>query len=532
MKTKRLTCPKWIIVSVFVSTIFLTSCYKNKDFDFDRMAGNKYESEWAIPVINKKYYLSDLIADTMSYVIQDNNTFLTVVHYTGDLWTSNAEDIFILNNQTDSYSTSTAAPTGPPSGAYYELEFSNPIALDFGSISDIDSILFKSGIFQAIVNTNINHNCELTVSFPDVVNEQTGQNLSFNLLMPYTDGGSLASGSTNVSLSNYKMRLLTDNTLPVNYKIKVYNDGRPFDVPNYTFNVNTNFNDLKFKHMFGYLGQITENLTDTISIKLFRNNYENSITLKELKAHLFMKNSFGAPLQFTVNNFSIYTGGQSRNVINPGYQVDGPYPTLSQFGQTLIKHDTTFLNPNVLEISPKYLAFNADGVINPNNNPSIRNFVTDKSQYSIDARLELPMDGKIHYFTFVDTLEFFFEKIDQIEYTNFRIFIQNSFPIDAEMQIYFADTAHVILDSMLVNRSIIPSGLVGPAPAYYTTAPGTKTLSVLFNKERLSRLSQTKWLIIYARLNSYNNGSTFIKIYGNQSIYISVGTRIKIKADY
>lgn len=532
MKTSRLSSPKWIIISAIVSTVFLTSCYKDKDFDFDKMAGNKYESEWAIPVINKKYYLNDLIADTMSYVVQDNNTFLTVIHYTGDLWTSKAEDIFILNDQNDSYSANSVAPTTPPSGAYYELDFSNSITLDFGSINDIDSILFKSGMFQAIVNTNINHNCELIISFPDVVNELTGQNLSFNLAMPYDGVGNFASGSTNISLANYKMRLLTSNSLPVNYKIKVYNDGRPFDIPNYSFSINTNFNDLKFKYMFGYFGQLTNNLTDTISIKLFRNNYENSITLRELKAHLFMKNSFGAPLEFTVNNFLIFTGGQSRNVINPGYQVAGPYPTLSQFGQTISKHDTTYLNPNVLEISPKYMAFNADGVINPQNNPSIRNFVTDKSQYSIDARLELPMEGKIHYFTFIDTLEFFFENIDQIEYTNFRVYIENTFPIDAEMQIYFADTAHVILDSMLVSRSIIPSGVVGPAPAYYTTAPGIKSLSILFNKQRLSRLSSTKWLIVYARLNSYNNGSTFIKLYGNQSVYISVGTRVKINADY
>lgn len=532
MKTVRLSYSNWLMISFILSTLFLSSCFKSKDFDPDLMANNKYESEWAIPVINRQYYLSDLIADTASYVVQDNNTFLTVIHYTGDLWTAKAEDIFILPDQNDTYSATAPGPSTPPSGAYYEFEYSNSISLDFGSISDIDSVFFKSGFLQAVINTNINHNCELTVTIPDVVNEQNGQALSFVLQMPYDGSGSFASGSTNLSLANYKMHLFTNNTLPVNYKIKVYNDGRPFDVSTYNFSLNSSFTDLKFKYMFGYFGQLTDNLTDTVSIKLFRNNYENSITLRELKAHLFMKNSFGAPLRFNVNNFSIFTGGESRPVLTPGYQVDGPYPVYSQFGQTITKHDTTFLNPNVLEISPKYMAFSANGTLNPDNNTSIRNFVTDKSQYSIDARLELPMEGKIHYFSFLDTLEFFFEQIDAIEYSNFRIYVQNTFPIDAEIQIFFADTAHVILDSMFTNRSIIPSGTIGPAPAYYTIAPGIKTLDILINRERLQRLSRTKWLIVYARLNSYNNGSTFIKLYGNQSIYLSVGTRVKLKADY
>lgn len=531
MKTFSQSTKKWLFPLFMVSLLFLSSCYKEKDFDFDKMAGNEYESEWAIPVIHKKYFLSDMIVDSNNNIISDNNHFLTIVHFTGDLWTATAEDLFVLNDQMNSYSATVPAPVSEPT-EYYEVNFSSPIAFDYGTINEIDSIYLKSGFIQAIINTNINHNCDLTIEFPEIQNNVTHQNLSIYFPMQANGHSSPASGSSNFSLMDYKLKFVTPNQLQANYNIKVYADGQPFDMPSYTFNSNFNLVDLKFKSLFGYFGQVSDRLTDTVPIKLFKHHFENSIQLKEVKAHLLMKNSFGAPLQFTVNNFSIYTGGEERNVMTPGYQVDGPYPTLQQFGQIAIKIDSTFLNPNVLEISPKHMAFDAIGVLNPADNPSIRNFVTDKSKFSVDARLEFPMEGNVNFFSYVDTIEFFFESVDQLEFANFRVYVENAFPINADMQIYFADTAHVILDSLLVNRSLIPSAQVGPAPDYYTSTPGVKTLDIVVNKSRLEKLANSKWLIVYARLRSFDSPNTFVKLYSNQYLYVTVGTRVKIKAEY
>lgn len=522
---------RWLFPMFMVSLIFLASCYKEKDFDFNKMATNEYESEWAIPVIHKKYFLSDMIVDSNNNVISDNDHFLTIVNFTGDLWTATAEDLFILNDQINSYSATVPAPTSAPAD-YYEVNFSNPINFDYGTINEIDSIYLKSGFIQAIINTNINHNCDLTVEFPEIQNNFTHENLKIDFPMQSNGHTSPASGSNTFSLMNYIIKFATPNQLQANYNIKVYADGQPFDISTYTFSSNFNLNDLKFKSMYGYFGQITDRLTDTVPINLFKHHFENSIQLKEVKAQLLMKNSFGAPLQFTVNNFSIYTGGEERAVMAPGYQVEGPYPTLQQYGQTILKTDSTFLNPNVLEISPKHMAFDAIGVLNPTNNNSIRNFVTDKSQFSIDAILEFPMEGNVNYFSYIDTLEFFFENVDQIEFANFRVYVENAFPLNADMQIYFADTAHVILDSLLVNRSLIPSAQVGSAPQYYTSAPGTKSLDIVVNKSRLEKLSHSKWLIVYARLRSFDSPNIFVKLYSNQYLYVTVGTRIKIKAEY
>lgn len=508
----------------------LSSCIKKDDFDFDRMARNEYESEWAIPVINKRYFLSDMIADSATSVIQDDNTFLTVVHYTGDLWTTTAEELIFVPDQSFSFSETVPAPMSAPVGGFEEMVINSHIQLDFSPI-EIDSILFKAGVFKAFINTNINHKCDIEIILPQITNRQNNQPLVLSQTMN-SDGNTPASGNTNLSLTNYKMSLPANSQLEAVCKLKVYNDGHPFNQPTYSIDINTAIEDIKFKLMFGYFGMVSENLTDTIEMKLFKKHFQNSIQLSELKAHLFMKSSFGMPLRFRVDNFSIYTGGEERYVIAPGYQVDGPYATVNQVGQMIEKHDTTFLNPNVLEISPKYMAFDASGILNPNNDPSIRNFVTDDSKYSIDARLELPMEGRAIYFTYKDTMEFFFEDLSVLENMIFKVNVENRFPIDAKMQIYITDENYVVLDSLFLSQDVIPSATVGPAPTYYTTTPGTKTMEVPFGSQRLENIYNSKWLIVEARLNTYDSGNQFVRLYGNQSLYVSAGTRVKLKIDY
>lgn len=523
--------PKFgLFLAVFL-LFTITSCTKEKDFDFNKMAQNTYESEWAVPVINKKYTLSDLILDTMSYVISDpNDQFLTVVYNTGDLWSFTAEQMLTLPDLSQNKTQNITAPSSVSAGTYWEGSYTTQIDLNF-STYDLDSMLLKGGLLTTNINTNINHPAQIIVTIPGVTNGN-GDTLSFSLNMPYSGGTEMASGSSTSNLSGYKLNVQTGNKVDVNYTVKVLGDSYPFSTPTYNIQVNTQFTDLKYKYMVGYFGQLTQNLVDTASIRLFKAHYENSMLLKEFRAHLFMKNSFGMPIRFRINKYIIYTGGTERDVITPGYTVDGPYPTLSQFGQTITKHDTVLLNPAMLEISPKYQAFNADGMLNPDNNSNIKNFIRDDSKFSVDARLELPMEGKIMSFAYRDTLEFHFENIDAIEYTNFRLYVENAFPINGLMQVYFADSSYHIVDSLLTQQSIIPSANIGPAPSFYTSSNGVKTMDILVNKERISRIGNTKWLIVDVHLSSTNYANQFIRIYGNQYIYVILGTKVKINATY
>jgi len=532
MKKIAINKCKTKLILILIASIIGISCTKEKDFDFNMMAQNQYESEWAVPIINKKYQLGDFVLDTMDYIITaPGDQFLTVVYNTGDLWSVSAEDLVSLPDQSINQSQSITAPSSVPSGTYWEQTYSKQINLSFNSYA-IDTVLLKDGSFIAAINTNINHSAQIEITIPNATNS-SGAPLTFSVYMIYGGGAELASGSTTVNLSGYKLALGSGNAITVNYKVRVLGDSYPYSTSNYDVQVNTQINDLKYKYMIGYFGQLTQNLSDTTAIRLFSTHYQNSMFLKEFRAHLFMKNSFGIPLRFTVNKYTIFTGGTERDVITPGYTVDGPYPSMSQFGQTMTKHDTAFLNPNMLEISPKYQAFNATGMLNPDNNPSVKNFICDDSRFSVDARLEMPMEGKISYFKYRDTLEFHFENIDAIDVTNFKLYVENAFPIDGYMQVYFTDSNYQIIDSLITNPQdkIFNAATIGPAPNFYTLSNGTTSKDFYVNHDRIQRISTTKWLVVDANLISKPENQ-FIRLYGTQYVYVILGTRVKIRANY
>lgn len=520
------------VVILIIMTMISISCVKEKDFDFNMMAQNQYSSEWAVPIINKRYSLSDFVLDTMNYVVTDpNDQFLTIVYNTGDLWSGTAEDLVKLPDESINKTENVTAPSSVPSGTNWESTYSTQLTLNMNGYS-IDTLLLKAGLFVSAINTNINHPALITITVPSVI-DPSGNPLTFVTDMTDLSGTGTASGSSSLSLAGYKFVMSASNQITVNYKVKVIGDGNPFNIPTYNIQVNTQLNDLKYKYMIGYFGQITQNLSDTTSIRLFSSHFENELYLKEFRAHLFMKNSFGAPIRFTVNKYVIFNAGLETNVVSPGYSVDGPYPTLAQFGQIMTKHDTVILNPNLLQISPKYQAFNATGTLNPDNNPSIRNFIRDDSKFSVDARLELPMEGRVAQFGYKDTLEFHFDNIDAIDVTTFKLYVENSFPIDGYMQVYFADTAYQIIDSLVATPQdrIFNAATIGPAPSYYTIANGITSRDFYLNHDRIARISNTKWMIVRASLNSKPDNQ-FIRLYGNQSVYVILGTRVKIKTNF
>lgn len=533
MNRSKLKGKRILSIVVFsIVSIISSSCVKEKDFNFDMMAQNNYESEWAVPIINKKYQLGDFVLDTMNYIVTDpNDQFLTVVYNTGDLWSVSAEDLITLPDESINKTENVPAPSSVTPGSYWEATYSTQLSLGMNSYS-VDTLLLKGGLFISAINTNINHPALVTITVPSAI-DQNGNPLTFITDMTDLSGTGTASGSSSVSLNGYKLSMGTGNTITVNYKVKVIGDGNPFTTPNYNIQVNTQLNNLKYKYMIGYFGQITQNLADTASIRLFSTHFDNELYLKNFKAHLFMKNSFGIPLRFSVNKYTIFNAGVEVPVINPGYTVDGPCPSFLQFGQTISKHDTVILNPNLLQISPKYQAFNCNGTLNPDNNPAIKNFVCDNSKFSVDARLELPMEGRIVKFGYKDTLEFHFENIDAIDVTNFRLYVENAFPIDGTMQVYFADTTYRIIDSLITNPmdNVFNAAVLGPSPTYYTISNGTTTKNFYVNHDRIERIAQTKWLIVKANLTSKPDNQN-IRLYGNQYVYVILGTRVKIKANY
>jgi len=513
---------------ILILIIFnLSSCLKEKDFEFDNIAFENYEGEWAIPLVNSKLSISDFLIDSVGYIsVNSQDKFITLVYNTDNLWSAKAEDFIKIQNQSFTFNESVSSPLNVPSGTYFEIKNIQE-EITFNSIFNLDSLLFKTpSTIQTIITTNINHQTRYTLKI-EQLKDINNKPFEMILNMPYSGSSSYASGSSTFSLNGYKLILNNNNKINISYKLEVFGDEYPFNNGNYDFSITSNFNDIKYKYIVGYFGSFTENLNDSVPLKIFGGSSNNNFSIKSLRAILYTQNSFGIPLRIKTNRFYFYNGAQQRDVISPGYTLNFPYPQIGQFGQTIIGVDTINLDPNFLDISPTDFVFNIDASLNPDNNPSIKNFILDNSQYSVDARVELPLEGKFSKLYFKDTIYFSLSN-EYLESLLVKIKIENSFPIDGSLQIFFADTTHAIIDSLFKDRKIIKSATIAPEPNQYTISNGIYFENVILDKSKIIKFAKTKYFIIETSLSSINQGTQNIKIYANQYFDIKIGTRIKL----
>ncbi|MEI8202719.1 MAG: hypothetical protein WCH34_06880, partial [Bacteroidota bacterium] len=299
---------------------------------------------------------------------------------------------------------------------------------------------------------------------------------------------------------------------------------------------------LQFSKMYGYLGQLTFTAQDTFLLDIFENNYSNYFEFNDMKAKIYTWNSVGMPVNYIVNQ--LY-GASS---VNPPYMVNVscptlfnpllvPYPSLSQFGQS---HDTIYVlnsaNSNILQvmsISPKKFIYNITGTTNPLANPAIPNFILDTSRFGTKLKIEVPLWGKIKGFVHRDTISFHYNRVDELESILLRVNATNGFPVDAHIQLYFADSVYTIKDSLLnPYQQMILAAQSGPAPDLKVQTPTNKITDIVIDGTRLKALDRIKYIIVKSELWSYDYTQSDIKIYMDYALDLKIGAKVKFKYNY
>ena len=169
-----------------------------------------------------------------------------------------------------------------------------------------------------------------------------------------------------------------------------------------------------------------------------------------------------------------------------------------------------------------------------------KNFVDAGSKIKADVEIVLPMFGNAKDFTFGDTTNFRFQKVDNITSINFRAFVVNDFPMDVTMQIYFTDSAYNKIDSLFneppsANQTnVIPSAQITFNPdGSQSSIASQKLTDVNYNQTRALALKKAHFIIIKAISATFGNGTKNVKIYSDKRLSVKLGARaqmnIKIK---
>ena len=524
---------------ITVASVF-QGCIK-ETFDMDKIAQNEWNPNLAIPLV----YSSLTVADVLKKhgddaIVVDGTGFVTLV-YRGNLFSLRAEDFIVLPNQTPvaqsvSFTAGeVAAYNLVPNGNTYTTNKSVVVPFSTGG-ELIDSLVFKNTNLDLVLNSNFQQSGQVVVTIPGA--HKNG--VPFSATIPIAYAGGPVTSSLTVNISGYTFAMSPANQLSVNYAISFTKNGNPLTTAE-TISVAQNLTSPQFHKLFGYIGQpsLSPN-ADTVGIKIFRNALSNgTFTLVDPKIKVYITNSFGVPVQASLQQFEGFTSGFSPWPIT-GVGIPNPLPinspTYAQIGQAL---QTSFTldknNSNIVPIinnKPKNVIYKINSIANPAGNIS-PNFVIDTSQFRVDMDIEMPMWGKAFGFTVQDTTPFKFEAADQIQYLLFRSYISNGFPCDVRVQVYFADSTknYQVIDSL-----VIPAQIVMPAASIdgngVVTSPSIKTTDVTMDAFRMARLKNATHILTRGDASTNNNGTQDVKIYDFYKLDVKLGVQAKLKINF
>lgn len=506
-------------VIILILTL-LSSCIK-EEFNAEKLDGSFVISPGvAIPIGYARYRMEELLDSLEStQITHDDNGFMTLI-YQEFLESGKASDL--VKVQDFEYTTGFENPLPIPydlSGIIDTFTFSDttwiPVTIGIAGDARIDSVM---GVFMDLTVdfvTQFDLNGEVCVESQDIIDPQGN---IFSLCRDINDPTSV------YNLSDYTLRL-TDtpadrSLIEVVYTIKLAASTGIIQPGDQIVNFTVGLSDIQYDVIYGYFGQFSLDLPPvSIPLDLYSPISQGSFYFEGAELRLIFSNSFGIPVEMTINEFGVEgRNGQFTDITGGNLPATGVptvlgYPGLLEIGDT--KVDSFLLNAEnsniftVLESGPSALRLDVDGRINPLGTE--HNFVTDSSEYSVLMELFLPMNGYANGLVVKDTLDFVFNDFydrppEEIKSLMLRFNFFNGFPLNIKIQAYFFDENDVLLDSLFRDpdnpASFIPAAIDSDGDGKVDPPVDSYDVEVGLSREQIDNLSRSSYMVVYYTLTT------------------------------
>lgn len=521
---------KTLIKFLSVFLVLLSLVYGcNKVDKFDDYTLTELDAEFAVPLFTTGFTLADLVEnfDDSTNVSYDADGLLTF-RYQGESVARSSEDIFKVLDTINGvpipfFNTINSLPFEPPNGVF------------------IDRAIIKSGII-ATWGFSVEHEEDVTCTlvFPSLIKD--GQPLQSSISLDYTGTTPMVGfkGGDGIDLSDYEIEV-EDDSVTVEFHIFREQSGI-MDTMTAGF---IQFFDVRASYVEGYLGnELYEFDRDTILIDAFDDWDQGEVSFVNPEIKIDIENSFGFPVRSFTNVLDIFTkDGEVISLESEFTEVGGPgidfdYPLLDEVGEvkfTEFSFDKTNSNIDVVVSSgPRAVDYDFEAYPNPDNDTTIRGFLTDSSSFLAQVEVILPVYGTLADFGVFDTLkvETFDFDIDlgefgEADYAEFKLVTVNEMPLDIDLQLYFADENGQILDSLFEKSELIILAAPVDENGIVTQSIRKETFSRMDN-ERFEKLNQTRNLLLKSNFSTINNGTTDVQLRGSQKVDIGMGLKFGV----
>lgn len=500
-------------------TLLFFGC--NQFQELEDLDGVKYDAEYAVPIIDTRLSMQDLLEDfeeNATLMVNSDGSFSFI--YRDTVITQTSDDIFAEIN-------ASLPPFIPITSPNMALPFSSPDGLE------IDRLDLKGGTMIYYFENKNNESVNVKVTFPQVTKD--GNPLIYQVTLPAYSGSGSAPSATNLvvptNLNGYKIQTVNDSIYSQYEAITP--SGNRVNLSNFFIRLQ----DLAFSYAEGYFGNfLYEGTRDTLEIDFFDNWVRGDVYFENPRITLNVENSFGIPTRARVNTLNVLTVKNQVLALESPYVTNGidfPYPSFSEVGQ--VKNGSfSFTKENsnidvILGEGPMAIDYDVDAVTNPDNNPGIRGFITEGSYYTASLEAELPLYGRASGFVVRDTIDLDFSSYDEVDDVEFKLVVDNGIPLDVAIQGYFLTENNVLIDSLLAA----PQTLVQGAPVNSNgVATGTqqKITFIPFDEARFAKIQQQgKRLWISAAFSTLNNGTTSVQVLNTQDVRIRLGAKLGVR---
>lgn len=515
------------VVLAFVGlALFTTGCIKKKDLDFSNVTIDNWQPDWALPIFNSNLTLENVIQEN-SFVTVDAEGMYSL-HYNGDLFYARAYEYITIPDQ--AYTSPDIHLTVPQNipgftGSITD-SFSDHFTYTDPSGSKLSHIVLKTGNAVLQLSSTFQQNVSATVTFPTVKKGSTVLTIIADLTHPATSVTvPIDFGGFTIDLTNGGTM---QNDLPYNIKYTLTGTGQAL-TPSGAVKAEVGMSNMTYSFMDGYLG--TYNIPipgDTIDVRVFDNTLTADIFIRNPKINLQFKNSFG--LGVSAKFDSIY------GLTNTGTKVDMVIPPVLVAGATTVGatatssytlDSTNSSVQNMFNPAPNHVVYNGHVQLNPAGVSSVYNFLTDSSIFSLDADAELPAWFRIIDFAMQDTFKLTLpEDTSLLQKAQFRMLMDNAFPLYGRIQLYFADANYNFLDSLVPTADDI----VGEAPVDangHVTGRTQKTTDFIMSHDQYNAMApNVRYAVVRGTLKT--SGKDDIKILSSNNLNVKLAFRFTL----
>lgn len=532
-----------------VLLLFASGCIRDIEESFNKISDVK-QVEWdptiAAPIVKTRLTIEDFLNQTSTAFLEIDDDNLIHVVYRGELGSIKASQLAGIPPQNFNGSF------GLTQFHINELNNNGSVTINASTIfnfdltsAEMDSLYMKACALATQLSSDLQHDLSIKLTIPGI--QLNGADYTHTFDLPYSGSTpSTVSASDNVSGAFFdltKSGVQNFNQLRAFFDITVNKVGNnPISTSDMvSFNTNMLYNE--YTVMYGFItgSDISPNTGDSIEFDLFK-GVDSSLrdidfSIGDPRVKVIIENSYGIPINASITDFAVVTTDGDR-IVATGYPAPLPIPTPTrqQIGETV--RDSFELNKNNSNIAdlvsnvPRRLIYDYDAQVNPPGTTE-RNFVTYNSELKVIVDIDVPLDGSGNGFVLnrelpLDSSFQDFEDVEELDEVNLRLYIENDFPVDVDLQIYFKDQDSVIVDSLFV-----PSQLLLRSPAVdangIITGPEKYTIDITMDKARFEKIRDAKTGLVTAKLNTTRSGNTYpnVKFLSNYGITVKLGLQAR-----